>query len=182
MRSADQGGITQNQTFTGLGASDAQKSVTGITAHFLLEQTRRNIEDRQARVQQYGWKQFSQEFKDHQGKRESPSWDGKDPGRTLRTWLKAQLLWQIRTPTPPEQWGIALLEALPQGSLSRALADTVPDVELMSIEGYLKIMQKILLAHQAYLEAELEKQFWTSCTPGPWTNRSYTLPTQPTWN
>ena len=151
------GGLTPNQTFTGLGAADAQKSVTGITASFLLTQTSRNIEDRQARVQPYGGKQFSQEFKEHQGKRESLSWDGKDPGITLRVWLKAKLLWQIRTPTPPEQWGIALLEALPQGTLARALADTVPDLELMSIDGYIKIMQKILVAHQAYLEAELEK-------------------------
>ena len=61
-------------------------------------------------------------------------------------------------PDPPEQWGIALLEALPQGTLSRALADTVPDLELMSIDGYIKIMQKVLAAHQAYLEAELEEE------------------------
>ena len=49
------------------------------------------------------------------------------------------------------------MEALPQGTLVRALADTVPDLELMSIDGYIKIMHKILVAHQAYLEAELEK-------------------------
>ena len=48
------GGLTPNQTFTGPGATDAQKSVTGITASFLLTQIRGNIEDRQARVQQYG--------------------------------------------------------------------------------------------------------------------------------
>ena len=81
----------------------------------------------------------------------------KGPRGNLAYLAEVPLLWQIRTPTPPEQWGIALLESLPQGTLSRALADTVPDLELMSVDGYLAIMQKILAAHQAYLEAELEK-------------------------
>ena len=50
-----------------------------------------------------------------------------------------------------------MLEALPVGILSRQLADTVPEVELLTIEGYPKILKLILGAHQAYLEAELEK-------------------------
>ena len=59
------------------------------------------------------------------------------------------------------------MESLPQGILSRALADTVPDLELMSIDGYIKIMQKILMAHQAYLEAELEKAVMDFIYPRP---------------
>ena len=50
-----------------------------------------------------------------------------------------------------------MLEALPVGTLSRQLADTVPEAELLTIEGYPKILKLILQAHQAYLEAELEK-------------------------
>ena len=49
------------------------------------------------------------------------------------------------------------MEALPIGTISRSLADTVPDVDLMSVEGYLKIMHKFLHAHQAYLEAGLDQ-------------------------
>ena len=68
-----------------------------------------------------------------------------------------QLRWQIRTSSPPEQWGVLLLEALPVGTLSRAMAETIPEPQLLTTDGYILILQKILNAHQAYLEAELEK-------------------------
>ena len=63
----------------------------------------------------------------------------------------------MRTPSPPEQWGILLYDALPTGTLSRVLAETVPDQVLMTTDGYLAILKLILTAHQAYLEVELEK-------------------------
>ena len=66
-------------------------------------------------------------------------------------------MWQVRTPTPPEQWGMSLVEALQPGSVPKVLAETVPDSVIMSIDGYLRIMGLILEANQAYLEAELEK-------------------------
>ena len=80
-------------------------------------------------------------------KRQSPGWDGKDPGKTLRPWLRSQLMWQLRTPTPPEQWGISLLEALQPGTVPKVLAETVPDSVIMSIDGYLTTMGLILEAN-----------------------------------
>ena len=87
-----------NTAFTGPGAVDAGTSVTGMTANCLLTQTRRNIDERIARRRTQGWKGVAQELSAEQGRRESPSWDGKDLGRTLRAWLKTQLMWQFRTP------------------------------------------------------------------------------------
>ena len=49
------------------------------------------------------------------------------------------------------------MEALPTGTLSRTMADTIPDEQLLTEDGYILILKKILGAHQAYLEAELEK-------------------------
>ena len=49
------------------------------------------------------------------------------------------------------------MEALPTGTLSRVMAVTIPDEQLLTVEGYVLILKKILTAHQAYLEAELEK-------------------------
>ena len=49
------------------------------------------------------------------------------------------------------------MEALPVGSLSRAMAETIPDEQLLTTDGYVLISKKILTAHQAYLGAELEK-------------------------
>ena len=147
-----------SDTFAGRGGLDASKTVTGITAEFLLRQKQQNIEARiQARnLPNAAWR-VAGDLASHHGKREAPGWDGKDPGRTLRPWLRSQLHWQVRTPSPPEQWGILLYDALPVGSLSRTLAETVPDVELMQSAGYTKILRLILQAHQAYLEVELEK-------------------------
>ena len=111
---------------------------------------------RTEQAQQHGgWRAVAKELTSQMGKKESPSWDGRDPGKTLRTWLKAQLLWQLRTPTPPELWGVALLEALPTDTLNRALADTVPDTELMSVDGHVKIMERFWL-----LTRHIWKQNW----------------------
>ena len=132
-------------------------SVTGITAEFLLTQTRKNIEAQLDLRASANWKQVAKDLAAQQGKKECPGWDGKEPGRTLRGWLRMQLRWQMRTPSPPDQWGVLLLEALPPGTLSRAMAETIPDAELLTTEGYILILKKILQAHQAYLEAELEK-------------------------
>ena len=49
------------------------------------------------------------------------------------------------------------MEALPTGTLSRTMAETIPDEQLLTVDGYLLIMQKILVTRQAYPEAELEK-------------------------
>ena len=93
-----------------------------------------------------------------QGEKECLSWDGKDSGNTLGGWPRVQLRWQMRTPAPPEQWGVLLLEALPVGTLSGAMTDTVLEQELLTTEGYILIHQKILQTHQAHLEAELEQK------------------------
>ena len=143
--------------FTGGGATDASKTVTGITAEYLLDVTRQNIADRVAKRIARVKDKNNDRDRDQHGKKECPTWDGQDPGKTLRPWLRSQLHWQIRTPSPPEQWGILLYESLPKGTLSRTLAETVTDRELMTADGYVKILMHILQAHQAYLEVELEK-------------------------
>ena len=58
---------------------------------------------------------------------------------------------------PARTVGVSLLEALPVGTLYRAMADTIPEPQLLTTEGYILTLQKFLNAHQAYLQAELEK-------------------------
>ena len=86
-----------------------------------------------------------------------PRWDGKDPGETLRPWLRSQLHWQIRANSNVDQWGLLLYESLPVGTLARTMAETIPDADLRKSSGYLKILKQILVANQAYIEVELEK-------------------------
>ena len=71
-------------TFQGRGGLDASKSVTGITAEFLLTQTRKNIDMQLQQRSQANWKQIAKDLSSQNGKKECPGWDGKERGRTLR--------------------------------------------------------------------------------------------------
>ena len=70
---------------------DASQSVAGIAADFLLTQTRNNIEAQLVLRASAGWRQLAKDLSAQQGKKECPSWGGKDPGKTLRGWLRMQL-------------------------------------------------------------------------------------------
>ena len=141
------------EIFVGPGASDAKRTVTGDLALNLIRQTRYNIQSRQYNRAN----QRSSDRDTYSGERKCPTWDGKDPGRTLRTWLRSQLFWQMTTPSSPEQWGLLLYEALPAGTLDKALADAIPEFDRITPDGYVRILKEILVAHQAYIEVELEK-------------------------
>ena len=76
--------LAAQPTFQGRGGLDASQSVTGITAEFLITQTRKNIEAQQLQRSQPNWKTVAKDLAAQNGKRECPGWDGKDPGRSLR--------------------------------------------------------------------------------------------------
>ena len=130
-------GSADTGPFAGKGAKDASSSITGVAARQLLEATKRNVATRLAEQQSAagGWRNVASVLNHRDGKKECPGWDGKDPGKTLRPWLRSQLFWQARTPTQPDQWGVALFEALPKDTLARKLAETIPDPELMSSDA-----------------------------------------------
>ena len=70
-----------------------------------------------------------------------------------------------------------LYEKLPSGSLARALAETLSDAVLMTPDGYVRILEQILMAYQAYLEVELERTtleflYPRGCERGELFNRS----------
>jgi len=159
---------TAPQVFQGLGAVHAGATITGILANELLKHTHTNIAYRiAARTQpNTSMRQLAGDLMAKDGPKSCPAWDGKDPGKTLRPWLRSQLFWQTRTPTQPEQWGILLYEALHTGSLSKLLAEGVPDTKIASVDGYIEILTKILVAHQAYLEVELERATLDCLYPG----------------
>ena len=75
---------TAQPTFAGRGGLDASQSVTGIPAEFLFVQTRKNIDAKVQLRASAGWRQFAHGFSAQQGKKECPSWESKDPGKTLR--------------------------------------------------------------------------------------------------
>jgi hypothetical protein len=52
----------------------------------------------------------------------------------------------MMTPSAPEQWGLLLYEALPAGTLAKALADAIPEFDLITPDGYVRILKEILVA------------------------------------
>ena len=71
--------------------------------------------------------------------------------------MRQQLFWQTRTHIEPDSWGILLLESLAEQSFPRKFAESVSDVVLITSDGYVAILMKLLRHYQAYLEIELEK-------------------------
>jgi hypothetical protein len=104
--------------FSGVGGAEAGTSITGGIADEMLKTTRLNINNRLA-AKNMPYPQAMRDAVKYDGKYACPIWDSQNPGKTLRAWIRAQIFWQIRTPTQPEQWGLSLYEAMPVGTLSR---------------------------------------------------------------
>ena len=133
--------------------------MTGQTAENLLTATKANIAAKLERrtLPASAWRSLAQDVSSKDPRAHCPRWDGKEPAKTLRSWMRSQLFWQAKTGMEPEQWGIALLESFAEGSLPRLLAETIPDHQLITTNGYVMVLTKVLANYQAYLEVELEK-------------------------
>ena len=62
------------------------------------------------------------------------------------------------------------------------MAETIPEPQLLTTDGYILILQKILNAHQAYLEAELEKAAVDFLYSDTWRMANCSPLTSPTWS
>ena len=128
--------------FPGPGGLDADESITGSIARQMIQNTRRNMVMRA--------KALGPGAQPGKGPT-CPAWDGKDPGRTLRLWLRDQIHWQLRTSDPPWPWGMALFDQLPQDSLARSQTEQITMAKLYGDEGYVEIVKLNLCLNQAYL-------------------------------
>ena len=95
--------------------------------------------------------------RERDGKQPCPPWNGKDPGVSLRPWLRSQLFWQQSTSTPRHKWGVKLYWALEEGSLPRLLADGLGESVILGPDGYTSILKVLLARYAPYLESELPK-------------------------
>ena len=84
--------LAAQPTFQGRGGLDASQSVTGITAEFLLTQTRKNIEAQQLRRSQSDWKTVAKDLAAQNGQKRMSrlGWEG--------SWAHAEELAQAPAP------------------------------------------------------------------------------------
>ena len=80
-----------------------------------------------------------------------PSWNGSV--ENLRSWLRQLSFWELDNNLPKNKWGMKLLQALPENSAPRKIAETI-DLGLVSSEfGYSAILSAIMNKYAPYLEA-----------------------------
>ena len=80
-----------------------------------------------------------------------PSWSGSM--ESLRPWLRQLSLWEVDNNLPKHKWGLKLLQAFPEGSPPRRVADTIDVPTLTSEHGYGAILTAILEKFGPFLEA-----------------------------
>ncbi len=85
-----------------------------------------------------------------------PPFDGVQPERTLRPWLRATRFWRKETVTPLRKQGIKVYKALTVGSIARHAADNLSDDQITSENGFVMIMAQIRKAYAIFLELEEE--------------------------
>ena len=85
-----------------------------------------------------------------------PKWDGKNPAKTLKPWLKELRLWRHETSIPVHKHGLRLSRSFEPGSWLKACADRLPEEKLFTAEAWELILREILNSLKPYLDVELD--------------------------
>ena len=85
-----------------------------------------------------------------------PKWNGQNPRKTLRPWLRELRLWRQETSVPPSKHGLKLFRSFEAGSWLRQAADRVPEEQLVTVEAWNLILTEILAMLKPYLDVELD--------------------------
>jgi len=84
-------------------------------------------------------------------RRNPPSWSG--AAENLRPWLKQLGFWELDNQTPRNKWGLKLLQAFPEGTPPRRIAESIDTQVLLSEAGYSSILSQIMAGYAPFLEA-----------------------------
>ena len=96
----------------------------------------------------YDWRQNW--WQGGQEKDPVPKWDGKNPAKSLKPWLKELRLWRHMSTIPEFRQGYALAKSFPADSWLKQCADRVPEEKLLSKDAWRLIMREILAAMKPY--------------------------------
>jgi len=85
-----------------------------------------------------------------------PKWDGKNPAKHLKPWLKRLRVWRRETTTPAHKHGLMLARSFETGSWMETVADRVPEEVLVTESAWDSILQEILAQLKPYLDVETD--------------------------
>ena len=85
-----------------------------------------------------------------------PKWDGSQPGRRLKPWLKELRIWRRETEVPVMKQGLALYRSFEAGNWMKQAAERVPEEQLYTSEAWELILKEILTTLKPYLDVELD--------------------------
>ena len=104
------------------------------------------------------WQNWNQQW--HGGSRGDkvpiPKWDGSQPGRRLKPWLKELRIWRRETEMPVAKHGLALYRSFEANNWMKQAAERVPEEQLYTREAWELILKEILTTLKPYLDVELD--------------------------
>ena len=95
-----------------------------------------------------------------------PKWDGKNPAKTLKPWLKELRIWRQETAIPTRKHGMKLQGSFENGSWMKTCADRIPEEVLVTELAWDAIMKEISNNLKLYLDVDsdviIEDFFFTT--------------------
>ena len=85
-----------------------------------------------------------------------PKWDGQNPAKRLKPWLKDLRLWRQETSHPVNKHGLKLYRSLEEGGWMKNAANRVPEEQLADSGTWEKILREILQSVKPYLDVETD--------------------------
>ena len=103
------------------------------------------------------WQNWNQQWPAGRGdKVPVPKWDGSQPGKRLKPWLKELRIWRRETEVPVMKQGLALYRSFDAGNWMKQAAERVPEEQLYTEEAWELILKEILTTLKPYLDVELD--------------------------
>ena len=85
-----------------------------------------------------------------------PKWNGTNPAKLLKPWLRDLRLWRAETGVPSHKHGLKLFRSFEAGSWMKHAADRIPEDLLVQGESWRLILTEILKICKPYLDVETD--------------------------
>ncbi len=144
----------------GLGSSGPsastgpQMSVLGAGPQLMPGQFQKLVGPTPSSVDQWQWNRWYDG--DRGDKDQVPKWDGRNPAKTLKSWLRDLRIWRQETSVPVQKHGLKLYRSFEPGSWLKTTAERIPEETLFSADAWELILKEILINLKPFLDVEMD--------------------------
>ena len=85
-----------------------------------------------------------------------PRWNGQNPAKTLKPWLRDLRIWRQTTSVPLSKHGLKLAQSFESNSWLKSCADRIPEDELVTDKAWELIVREIINSLKPYLDVEVD--------------------------